>query len=170
MKSKEWKLIGHSYQIADTGDYDGKWEITDGKTSLFTSDNTDEEEMQELVNMLNSVQCNFWTNFEDEIEFIKSQQAVAELTPPLPASVEDAAEQYSRNVTVGQGEKARQSAKMDFIAGVKFRDRNVPNDEEIEEYVYSKNRANDITFNQAINHHIRKAAYWMRDRIVKGNE
>ena len=27
----EWKLIGHSYQIADTGDYDGHYEITDGK-------------------------------------------------------------------------------------------------------------------------------------------
>jgi hypothetical protein len=52
-ESKKWKLIGHSYQIADTGDYDGHWEITDGKISILTKDDDDEETLQPIVDALN---------------------------------------------------------------------------------------------------------------------
>ncbi len=34
--STPWELKGHSHQIADTGDYDGHYEITNGKISLLT--------------------------------------------------------------------------------------------------------------------------------------
>jgi hypothetical protein len=37
-----WELKGHSHQIADTGDYDGYYEITNGKISLLTKDDDDE--------------------------------------------------------------------------------------------------------------------------------
>ncbi len=52
-EEKKWKLIRHSYQIADTGDYDGQWEVTDGKIKLWTERDYDEEEIQEFVDLLN---------------------------------------------------------------------------------------------------------------------
>jgi len=65
-----FKLIGHSGQIADTGDYDGYYEITDGKVSLLTKDD-DDEVLQPIVDALNNSGCKFyqddWFEFENKI-------------------------------------------------------------------------------------------------------
>jgi hypothetical protein len=53
-----WELKSHSYQIADTGDYDGHYEITNGKITFFTKDE-DEESLQKVVNALNESGCKF---------------------------------------------------------------------------------------------------------------
>lgn len=72
--NKDWKLIGHSYQIADTGDYDGHYEITNGKISLFTGDD-DEESLQPIVDSLNNSGCNFYQDdwFEYENNMLKEE-------------------------------------------------------------------------------------------------
>jgi hypothetical protein len=56
----EWRLIGHSYQIADTGDYDGNWEITNGEVSIFTKYDCEEEELQPVVDALNECAAKFY--------------------------------------------------------------------------------------------------------------
>lgn len=80
---EEWKLIGHSYQIADTGDYDGCYEITDGKISIRTNYD-DDEALQPIVNALNSSGCSFWQDdaaefenrlFRDEIKELRAEIA-----------------------------------------------------------------------------------------------
>jgi hypothetical protein len=74
-----FKLVGHSSQIADTGDYDGYYEITNGKISLLTKDD-DDEVLQPIVDALNNSGCKFyqddWFEFEnlmlkDEIKKLK---------------------------------------------------------------------------------------------------
>lgn len=49
MKNK-WEVKSHSYQIGDTGDYDGWHELTNGSISLGTND--DDEETVEVLNAL----------------------------------------------------------------------------------------------------------------------
>lgn len=68
---EKWELIGHSYQIADTGDYDGCYEIKKGKISLFTKDD-DEELLQPIVDVLNNSGCKFYQD-DGEVGFLKSQ-------------------------------------------------------------------------------------------------
>lgn len=67
--STGWKLKGHSHQIADTGDYDGCYEITNGKISLLTKDD-DDEALQPIVDALNDSGCKFyqddWFEFENK--------------------------------------------------------------------------------------------------------
>jgi hypothetical protein len=56
-----WEYKGHSYSIGDTGDYDGYWEITNGKDSLITKEDYDdiEKDLQAIVDLLNSTYANF---------------------------------------------------------------------------------------------------------------
>jgi hypothetical protein len=65
-----WELKGHSHQIADTGDYDGYYEITNGKISLLTKDD-DDEALQPIVDALNDSGCEFyqddWLEFENKM-------------------------------------------------------------------------------------------------------
>jgi hypothetical protein len=42
MENKKWELKPHYHQIADTGDYDGHWELTNGDISLITRDDLDD--------------------------------------------------------------------------------------------------------------------------------
>jgi len=63
---EEWKLIGHSHQIADTGDYDECYEITNGKVSIFTQDD-DEDALQPIVKALNESGCKFY--LDDSAQF-----------------------------------------------------------------------------------------------------
>lgn len=76
-----WKLAGHSYQIADTGDYDGCYEITDGKISIFTNDD-DDDALQQVVDALNASDCDFYQNdllemenrmLRDDVAFLREQ-------------------------------------------------------------------------------------------------
>jgi hypothetical protein len=72
--SMGWELKGHSYQIADTGDYDGYYEITNGKISLLTKDD-DDEALQPIVDALNDSGCNFYQDdwFEFENKMLKEE-------------------------------------------------------------------------------------------------
>lgn len=53
---KQWKVIAHSHQIADTGDYDGCYELTDGHCSIFTKDDGNEAEdmLNDIAELLNT--------------------------------------------------------------------------------------------------------------------
>lgn len=61
-QDKTWKHNSVSYQIADTGDYDGHYEITDGKILLITKDDLEEEDANKIVNALNDSGCVFEIN------------------------------------------------------------------------------------------------------------
>ena len=69
-----WELKGHSHQIADTGDYDGYYEITNGKISLLTKDD-DDESLQPIVDALNDSGCKFYQDdwFEFENNMLKEE-------------------------------------------------------------------------------------------------
>lgn len=62
-----WKLVAHNQQIADTGDYDGCYEITDGRISIFSKDD-DDEALQEVVEALNGSDCSFYQDDWIEME------------------------------------------------------------------------------------------------------
>ena len=85
-KDNDWRLVGHSSQIADTGDYDGHYEITNGKISLLTKDD-DEEALQPVVDAFNNSGCRFyqddWFEFENKVlkYEIKSLQSIAAVEP-----------------------------------------------------------------------------------------
>jgi hypothetical protein len=72
--STVWELKGRSYQIADTGDYDGYYEITNGKISLLTKDD-DDEALQPIVDALNDSGCKFYQDdwFEFENKMLKEE-------------------------------------------------------------------------------------------------
>lgn len=88
-KTSDWKLIGHLYQITDTGDYDGHYEITNGKISLLTRDD-DDESLRPIVDALNDSCCKFyqddWLEFENKIfkdENAELRERVKELESQL---------------------------------------------------------------------------------------
>lgn len=63
----QFELIAHFTQLADTGDYDGYYEITNGKVSIFTDDDADES-LELVVKTLNDSGCKFYMNDTAEIE------------------------------------------------------------------------------------------------------
>lgn len=64
-KSKDWKIVAHSHQIADTGDYGGCYELTNGKISIYTQD--DGDELQSIIDVLNESEYDFY--LDDSAEF-----------------------------------------------------------------------------------------------------
>ena len=87
-ENNKWKIVGHSHQIADTGDYDGCYELTNGKISLFTKDEDwmdDIEGEHPLVTTLNNM--NIKWEIDDSSEFM--YQAEKEWTNRLSKEVED---------------------------------------------------------------------------------
>ena len=74
----KFELIAHSYQIADTGDYDGNYEITNGHLSIFTNDD-DDEALQTVVNALNDSGCKFYLNDDAEFEIRILKERIKEL-------------------------------------------------------------------------------------------
>lgn len=64
----KWEYKNHSYQIGDTGDYDGYWEVTNGKDSLITKEDYDEieKDLQAVVDLLNNTYANFAFNRDVE--------------------------------------------------------------------------------------------------------
>lgn len=70
-----WELKSHFGQIADTGDYDGSYEITNGKISLITND--DDEGLQEIVDALNNSGAKF---YENNLELLDSHLTISALT------------------------------------------------------------------------------------------
>jgi hypothetical protein len=78
MKQKDnWKLIGHSHQIADTGDYSGHWEITNGEISIITQNDEEEEVLKPIVDALNNSGCNFYIekDLQYEVDILKKDNA-----------------------------------------------------------------------------------------------
>lgn len=65
-KTNEWKIVAHSHQIADTGDYDGCYELTNGKVSIYTQNEIDDE-LQPVIDALNDSGCDFY--LDDSVEF-----------------------------------------------------------------------------------------------------
>jgi hypothetical protein len=70
-KPAPWKLIGVSHPIADTGDYSGHYEITDGNITIITQDD-DAESIQPIVDALNDSGCSFY--FENSNEYVLSHE------------------------------------------------------------------------------------------------
>ena len=75
---EEWELVGHSHQIADTGDYDGCYEITNGKVSIFTQDD-DDEALLPIVKALNNSGCKFYLDDAAEFELYLLKKENTEL-------------------------------------------------------------------------------------------
>lgn len=84
-----WKLESSSYQIADTGDYDGHYEITNGKISLLTKDD-DDEALQTIVDAFNDAGCDFYQDdcfefenrqLKEDLENFKWKKTMEELPP-----------------------------------------------------------------------------------------
>ncbi len=75
----KFELKSHSSQIADTGDYDGEYEITNGKVSLFTKDG-DDEALQVIVDALNDSGADFYLDDSEKIElyYLKSDPLIAQ--------------------------------------------------------------------------------------------
>lgn len=54
-----WKVVSHFGQIADTGDYSGHYEITNGKDSLYVDDyDNDESILLPIAEAMNASGCN----------------------------------------------------------------------------------------------------------------
>lgn len=66
----KWEVKSHSYQIGDTGDYDGFWEITDGKINICTKDDGDDIDiiLKEVADLLNKTEINFYIDNPKEID------------------------------------------------------------------------------------------------------
>lgn len=72
MKNKEWKLITRTHAIADTGDYDYHYELTNGDIVLITRDEVDSEiggDFDIAVKLFND--CDYkWENWkQDDLQF-----------------------------------------------------------------------------------------------------
>jgi DNA repair exonuclease SbcCD ATPase subunit len=86
---KPYEVKAHSHQIADTGDYDGCWEITNGKISIFTKDDPEDERLQKIADTLNESECDFYLDdsdaflrhhFESENKKLNTQLSALEQT------------------------------------------------------------------------------------------
>jgi hypothetical protein len=66
-----WEFKAHSYQIADTGDYDGHYELTNGDITLLTKDDDDETErlLRMAAHFLNKVVINLSDAKVDDLSF-----------------------------------------------------------------------------------------------------
>lgn len=58
-KRLKWEVKVHNYPIADTGDYDGYFEITNGSISIATRDDINEDLLWIICNRLNDADCDF---------------------------------------------------------------------------------------------------------------
>ena len=89
MMNKKWEFKTHSYQIADTGDYDGHYELTNGEISLITKDEPGVEWIREydpinmVVGLLNTIDVKWVDTSADatdyELSIVKSTTARLEL-------------------------------------------------------------------------------------------
>lgn len=70
MENKPFKVKSHSYQIGDTGDYDGYWEITNGEISLCTKDDGDEIDkmLGDVAKVINETKIHFYVDNAKEID------------------------------------------------------------------------------------------------------
>lgn len=74
----KWKIEGKSYQIADTGDYDGHYELSIGNYVLHSTDEVEDDEwdkLQKIVEELNSIEMKWWDPAEGCDQHIIGHQA-----------------------------------------------------------------------------------------------
>lgn len=79
MEKLEWKLVPHFHQIADTGDYDGCYELTNGAVSIFTKNDNDEG-LEEIIKTLNESGAEFYLDDSKDFELHLEKQKTEELT------------------------------------------------------------------------------------------
>lgn len=66
-KKTEWKLEIQSHQIADTGDYDGHYEMHIGDYILHSNDEVEDEEWEEMgkiMQRLSEIGMHWWDPYE----------------------------------------------------------------------------------------------------------
>lgn len=76
-KASEWKLEGKSYQIADTGDYDGYYELSIGKYKLHSGTEVEDDEWDKLnsiIEELNKIPMYWYDPYEGVDQHIISHQ------------------------------------------------------------------------------------------------
>lgn len=73
---QKFEVKSHSYQIADTGDYDGYWEITNGTDRIITKEDGDEIEayLQSIADRLNELQAGIGFGIETGAEVAIQEQ------------------------------------------------------------------------------------------------
>ena len=98
-----WTFKSKIWAIADTGDYDGHWEFTNGNLTLISNAEMEEEDCQQLCDALNKFP-GLWSPERDSAEFelqlakrelneIKFGQELNELQKTLANSVGEKLEQ-----------------------------------------------------------------------------
>lgn len=122
----EWKLVGCGGPIADTGDYDGHWEISNGKV-LLLSDDDDDEPLQAVVDALNkggvtirlddSNEFVLWHEKEELIEQLERTRAA--LSEAQTALGERDREINDMREAMTELEFAKLSGNPSFVAGWK---------------------------------------------------
>jgi hypothetical protein len=92
MSDKPYEVKAYSHQISDTGDYDGHWEITNGKVTLFTKDDPDDEVLQKVADALNESGCEFYLDDSDAFlrhHFEKENKELNLILPALEQTIID---------------------------------------------------------------------------------
>lgn len=82
MNKLKWELKGLTQQIADTGDYSTTYEITNGKISIF-ADDSDDESLESIVDVLNKSNSKFWLDDSKEIELYFEKEKNKDLREEL---------------------------------------------------------------------------------------
>lgn len=67
----QWEFKAHSYQIADTGDYDGHYELTNGEITLWTKDDDEDTErfLRLAAHFLNKIGINLSEAKVDDLSY-----------------------------------------------------------------------------------------------------
>jgi hypothetical protein len=69
MSRQKWSFSAHRYSIADTGDYEGYIQFTNGKDILQTSgDELEAEQLQQFCELLDCMP-DLWSHKNNTIEF-----------------------------------------------------------------------------------------------------
>lgn len=68
-EDNKWRIEIHSHQIADTGDYDGFLELTNGHTSLHIHDDYYIEEFEGLLEQLNNLELKVSNPLEGQLHY-----------------------------------------------------------------------------------------------------
>lgn len=78
---KPFELKAHSFQIADTGDYDGFYEITNGDVSICTKDEggDENEALEAIVKALNDSGCKFEYTHDYKFEIHMLREEIKQL-------------------------------------------------------------------------------------------
>lgn len=81
---KLWEIKSHSSQIADTGDYDGYYELTNGTVSLFSKDDIDTDDpdhssINTVVSILNDLNYKWYMDDSEKFLLHLKEQEVSRL-------------------------------------------------------------------------------------------